>query len=248
MDPDYIKINKYSSIPLHEQLKNCMRDAIQRGILPPGEKLPTEEELCRHLGISRPVVRQAYSALEKEGILERKRGRGSFVKSLDRGMLMMRLASYNDEMNMIGMTPSTRLMKKEILTFELDAYGRLDLQQGQPCLHLERMRYANGEPFTYIENYVPLTLFPGLENYDFATVSLYHILKEDYGTHPVKAQRSIRAEIIDTRLAPLFHVEKRTAIHKVESLAFDQDGRMIDYSLETYPSNTHHFEFQVYSE
>ena len=45
MDPDYIKINKYSSMPLHEQLKNCMRDAIQRGILPPGEKLPTEEEL-----------------------------------------------------------------------------------------------------------------------------------------------------------------------------------------------------------
>ena len=58
---DYIKINKYSSVPLYEQIRQCIIEAIQKGILKPGQKLPTEECICKACGVSRPVVRQAYT-------------------------------------------------------------------------------------------------------------------------------------------------------------------------------------------
>ncbi|MEY8357188.1 GntR family transcriptional regulator [Lachnospiraceae bacterium 54-53] len=247
MNFEFIQINKYSPIPLYEQLKDCLIKAIRNGTLTPGQKLPTEEEICRKFGISRPVVRQAYGELEKLRMLERKRGSGSFVKAnTDRGVFLMQLVSYREELAMIGMKSGTDLKKKEVSPYHAQIYEKLCLEPKQRCLHLERMRYADNKPFTYIENYVPMDLFPGIEKHDYGTESLYHIMKDVYDTYPTKASRSIRAEIINPEQAHLFHIEKGSPVHMLESIAYDQYDRPIDYSIETYPGNTHRFDFVVY--
>lgn len=244
---EFIQIDKYSPVPLYEQLKACLIKAIRNGTLTPGQKLPTEEEICRKFCISRPVVRQAYGELDKLGLLERKRGSGSFVKSnTDRGVFLMQLVSYSEELAMIGMMAGTDLKKKEVAPYHAQIYEKLRLEPHQHCLHLERMRYADKRPFTYIENFVPMDLFPGIENHDYGTESLYHIMKDVYGIYPAKAVRSIRAEIIDPVQARLFHIEKGSPVHMLESIAYDQYDRPIDYSIETYPGNTHRFDFVVY--
>ncbi|MBE7720724.1 GntR family transcriptional regulator [Lacrimispora indolis] len=246
---EFIQIDKYSPVPLYEQLKACLIKAIRNGTLTPGQKLPTEEEICLKFAISRPVVRQAYGELDKLGLLERKRGSGSFVKSnTDRGVFLMQLVSYNEELAMIGMKAGTDLKKKEVAPYHAQIYEKLRLEPQQHCLHLERMRYADKRPFTYIENFVPLDLFPGIENHDYGTESLYHIMKDVYGIYPARAVRSIRAEIIDPAQARLFHIEKGSPVHMLESTAYDQYDRPIDYSIETYPGNTHRFDFVVYRE
>ena len=246
---EFIQIDKYSPVPLYEQLKACLIKAIRNGTLTPGQKLPTEDEICRKFTISRPVVRQAYGELDKLGLLERKRGSGSFVKSnTDRGVFLMQLVSYSEELAMIGMTAGTDLKKKEVAPYHAQIYEKLRLEPQQHCLHLERMRYADKHPFTYIVNFVPMDLFPGIENHDYGTESLYHIMKDVYGIYPAKAVRSIRAEIIDPVQARLFHIEKGSPVHMLESIAYDQYDRPIDYSIETYPGNTHRFDFVVYRE
>ena len=112
---EFIQIDKYSPVPLYEQLKGCLITAIRSGNLIPGQKLPTEDELCRKFGISRPVVRQAYGDLNKLGMLVRKRGSGSFVRSnTDRGIYLMQLVSYREELAMIGMVPGTDLKSVNI--------------------------------------------------------------------------------------------------------------------------------------
>jgi GntR family transcriptional regulator len=244
---EFIQIDKYSPVPLYEQLKGCLITAIRSGNLIPGQKLPTEDELCRKFGISRPVVRQAYGDLNKLGMLVRKRGSGSFVRSnTDRGIYLMQLVSYREELAMIGMVPGTDLKKKEIITYHVPVYEKLRLDPKQHCLHLERMRYADKRPFTFIENFVPMDLFPGIEAYDYGTDSLYRIMRDVYGIYPAKAVRSIRAEIINPAQAHLFHIEKGSPVHMLESIAYDQYERPIDYSIETYPGNTHRFDFVVY--
>ena len=249
MEADFIRINKYSSIPLYEQLEACLVKAMRGGLLKPGQKLPTEDEICRQFGISRPVVRQAYNNLVKDGMLERKRGRGSFVRSMeDRGIFIMRLMNFSEEMEAAGMKPGTDLKKMEEIPFDLDIFGKLNLERGQHCLHLERMRYADGQPFTYIENYIPMERFPGIEKHDYNHESLYKVMKEEYGIYPIRAVRSMRAEIIKPSLAPLLHVERKGPIHLIESITFDQFERPMEYSLETYPGNTHRFDFVVYND
>ena len=68
-----------SDIPLYAQLVGIIKRSISTGALPVGALLPSEAELCRCLSISRNTVRQAIGELEDEGLVVRKRGRGTFV-------------------------------------------------------------------------------------------------------------------------------------------------------------------------
>ena len=76
-----IKINKFSPIPLYLQLKDSIIENIKNGIYQPGDKIPTEEEICNTCGISRSVIKQALSELVSEGYLMRYKSKGTYVKS-----------------------------------------------------------------------------------------------------------------------------------------------------------------------
>ena len=80
-----LHLDKNSAVPLYEQLRRRLLDAITGGQFPEGAKLPTEEELCQALGRSRPVVRRAYNALLGEGGGERQRGRATIGRVPGRG-------------------------------------------------------------------------------------------------------------------------------------------------------------------
>jgi GntR family transcriptional regulator len=68
-------------IPLYRQLDAILRDQIAGGQLQPGDRLPSEVELCVRYGVSRATVRQALEALEREGWIERTPGRGTFLRT-----------------------------------------------------------------------------------------------------------------------------------------------------------------------
>ncbi len=72
-------IDRQADAPLHVQLKALIRRSIEEGRLRPGDRLPTEHQLCRQFGLSRTPVRQALSELTREGLLIRIPGRGTFV-------------------------------------------------------------------------------------------------------------------------------------------------------------------------
>ncbi len=73
------KIERDSPIPIYHQLKTLIREQIESGLWKPGDRIPTEHELCRLYGISRSPVRQALKELEYEGVLVRCPGAGTFV-------------------------------------------------------------------------------------------------------------------------------------------------------------------------
>ena len=79
-DYNNIHLDRDSAIPLYYQLKEQIKTDILKGQYKPNDRLPTEEELCKQLSISRPVVRQAYDELIKEGLVIRRKGSGTFVK------------------------------------------------------------------------------------------------------------------------------------------------------------------------
>ena len=74
---NYIRINKFSKVPLYVQLYESTKAAIQSGQLKDKDKLPPEEVLAETFNISRPVIRQAYRALHEEGLIDRFQGRAS---------------------------------------------------------------------------------------------------------------------------------------------------------------------------
>ena len=81
MNPVYyqLKLDRDIPVPLYYQLKQFMITNIENGKLKEGDAVPTEEELCSILNISRATIRQAFSELVTEGRLKRQKAKGTFI-------------------------------------------------------------------------------------------------------------------------------------------------------------------------
>ena len=113
-----IQLDKTSAVPLYEQLRKALLEAITSGKLSAGTKLPTEEELCAQFGISRPVARQAYNMLIEDGFVERMRGRGTFVRSPDtRGRFLNKQLSFAAEMGVLNLEHRTEVLRAEWVSY-----------------------------------------------------------------------------------------------------------------------------------
>ena len=137
-----------SDIPLYAQLVGIIKRSISTGALPVGALLPSEAELCRCLSISRNTVRQAIGELEDEGLVVRKRGRGTFVadpNSYRRGVRY----SFTTEVSSLGKTPSSTLVDFGVVIPTRAICQRMDLQEGTHVYCFTRIRNVDGEPLIF---------------------------------------------------------------------------------------------------
>ena len=107
---NYIRINKFSKVPLYVQLYDSIKAAIQSGQLKDKDKLPPEEVLAETFNISRPVTRQAYRALHEEGLIDRFQGRGSYVRKRIEFSNLIFKQNFNQELRAHGFEPSSQII------------------------------------------------------------------------------------------------------------------------------------------
>lgn len=246
MDTSYIKLNKMTAMPLYYQLKENIKEAVDKGILKPNDKLPTEEELCRTFSISRPVIRQAYAELINDGIIVRYKGKGTFVKERElKGSFFRELSNFHHEMERLGLKPSTKLLKIEIIKDKPNVFSKLNLQSDEECLHVRRLRFGDETPIVLVETFVPLKYFPDLQNCDFEKGSLYDIFESQYSTFVTRAERTIEACIIQDDDAKLLNVKHHSAVHLVKTTAYDQNERIVEYSIAIYPGERNKFDVVI---
>lgn len=244
MDVGYITIDRSLPVPLYKQLEDSIMRAIGAGDLKPGDKLPTEEEIAEDLGLSRPVVRQAYGALAAGGLIVRERGRGSFVKARNLGSLANKILSFSQETQLLGHVPSTevRTFERRVLP-ETVADGHCPA--GGSWFFLERVRYTDDLPSVHLKTWVPADRFPDIGDYDFAQVSLYATLEKLYGAHPRRAKRSVWAVNASRDVAETLHLEEGTALAVLKSFVYDEEDRLMEISIESFPGRQTRFDFEV---
>lgn len=246
LDLNGIYLDKASAVPLYEQLRKQLMKAIASGKLEAGTKLPTEAELCRNLEISRPVARQAYNMLIDDGVVERMRGRGTFVRTPStRGRFISKQLSFAQEMSILHLEHSTEVLRAEWLHYTPELFSHLKLDRGQRCYHLTRMRYVSGKPLILVENYIPEPIFPNIDRYDFAKRSLYEVFETVYHVKIVRSNRILAAQTANAEFASLFHVHRGSPVFYVENTVYDQNDRPVDFSREYLDGLTQKFEFEV---
>src|SRR5512142_2478515 len=110
-------IDTRSAVPYYLQVKEAVRNLIARGELKPGDMLTTEFALSEQLGISRLVVHRAYRELVSEGLLIRKRAKGTFVSPpVDRNYAVVGpLFGVSEKMAHYGMKPSNKVLVQEVI-------------------------------------------------------------------------------------------------------------------------------------
>lgn len=245
---NYISISRYHPAPLYAQLKESILKALGDGTLLPGDKLPTEDELCDRFTISRPVVRQAYSELISEGIITRIKGKGSFIREKEiQSHFFQELSTFEDDMKRVGMTPSTKIITKEVIK-EAKFQDLLHLDHQEEVVHIRFLYCGNTVPMVLVDTYLPHSLFPDLLNKDLDKRCLYHIFESDYNRYIVQARRTVDAIIVSDQGAGLLNIAKGSAIHEVKTIATDIDDRILEYSRAGYPGERNSFDIMIYKQ
>ncbi len=241
-----ISINKLSSIPLYAQLRDGLLKAMDSGILKENDKLPTENEICSFYNISKTVVRQAYSDLLSMGRIERHKSKGTFVKKVYKERnFIQELSDFSNEMIRQGFQPSTKLIYIEKITWDEKAYPILSLNKGQECLHYKRLRLGSNTPIYVEETFVSLEEFPNLDQHDFANESLFKLLESDYNTQITKVYTTYKAVIVSEADSRILDIQKHSAVHKVETQSYNQNNKIVEYSIAYFPGTRNRFSLVV---
>lgn len=194
-------------MPKYYQLKKKIIHEIEMGKYTSDGLIPSERRLMEDYQVSRITVRKAIDELVVEGYLYKIQGKGTYVKMEDKGNDLFSLVSCTQAVRSMGMTPTKRVIVSQLLFADKKRARALNLSNTDQVFQLGRVLYANDEPLNYTLTYLPVKLFPGLEKHDFAKVSLYQILAEEYHLNITKAKRTVEAVLVEEDLAQYLDIE-----------------------------------------
>ena len=216
-------------VPLHHQVYLDLRAALDAGEHKVGERLPPERDLARLYGCSLITVRRALDELAREGRLQRRQGRGTFVQAPRLDVGLVDSLSFTEEMQRRGLDAETRLIAARPEAASEAVAAALALEAGSPTLYVERLRLAGGEPLLLEMVHLPAERFPGLLASDLEHGSLYGLLTERYGTSVARAREALEPVLLPAREARLLGVAPRSLGLLVEGTAFTHSDVPVEF-------------------
>jgi GntR family transcriptional regulator len=215
--------------PLYRRIQGDLRERIARGELVPGEKVETELELMAQYGVSRATVRQALSGLVAEGLLEIKRGRGTFVRGTALEHRLGGFYTFSREIERHGMRPGTRVRGISVEVAGAEISEGLGLAVKTPVVALSRIRLADDQPIVTETSYLPASRFAGLEEVDFNNASLYETLTSRFGVRPARARETFVPVLLESAEAKILGGESGDPALSVERTTYDAEGAIIEF-------------------
>jgi GntR family transcriptional regulator len=237
-------VDRQSYIPLYVQVKDALREAIERSS--PGSQLPGEPELCRLFDVSRTVIRQALRELEVEGLVLREKGRGTFVAEPKlREGLFEELTGFFEDMARKGHAPVSQVLTREIIPAGRGIADTLRLRPGAPVIHIDRLRFVAGEPIVLVATYLPHARVPELMNVDLTHRSLYEYLETAYGIVIARGRRTLEASAAGKHEADLLQVKRGAPLIVLDSVSYLEDGTPIEYYHALHRGDRSRFEVEL---
>ncbi len=240
--PPIITLDRSSPVPLYFQVAEQLERAITEGALVAGDRISNEVDLAQALGLSRPTLRQAIQMLVDKGMVVRKRGVGTQVVG-SQIRRPVELSSLFDDLVRSGQRPHTDVLGCEIIEAHDDVARELSLPMGTPVWSLERLRLVGDEPLALLRNYLPADVVD-LRAADLEHRGLYEGLRRAGVLLRVAHQR-IGARRADSREARLLCERRGGPLLTMQRVAFDDEGRAIEYGDHTYRPERYTFELTL---
>ncbi len=196
------KLLPLSPVPLYSQLKELLRGRILDGVYPPLSRMPSENELGKAFDVSRITVRQALGDLQKEGLIFKIHGKGTFVARPKAFQNVSTLQGLGESMTQMGYEVINRLHGLRYVPAGARVAERLRVEEGSPVCEIKRVRLVNREPVSLEVTYLPQALGERLEKADLVTRDIFLILENDCGIPLGHADLAIDAVLADADSDP----------------------------------------------
>lgn len=216
-------------LPLYRRIQADLRARIQSGELSPGTRLETEQELIARYQVSRATVRQALAGLIAEGLVEIRRGLGTFVRKAALEHRLGGFYSYSREIERHGLKPGTQVRSLDIEEADDRVAAALEIARGTSVVALRRIRLADDDPIVTETSYLPADRFPDLQLVDFTRHRLYDTLRSTFGVRPTRARETFQPILMTDDEADVLGGDAGTPALLVERTTYDNDGAIIEF-------------------
>ena len=232
-----------SPIPYYYQFSAYAEEKITSRAWRAGCRFPSEDELCESLGVSRTVVRQALSELQRKGLIQKQNGKRSII-TLPRyeGGLMQTLRGLYEDVAQKGKKLTTRVLNLTVVPAAAEVAHELQIAPGTNVIRLDRLRAIDDVPEVLVTTYIPEALCPEIIHEDFATQSLYEVLANKFGLRIAKGKRTVQAISLDRTEASLLEMKPGSAALLLKSVALLEDGRPLEYFIAKHRGDRSKFE------
>lgn len=234
-----------SPVPLYSQLKELLRTRILDGTYPPHSRMPSESELGQAHGVSRITVRQALGDLQKEGLIFKIHGKGTFVAKPKAFQNVSTLQGLAESMTQMGYEVLNRLRSFKFVPASALVAERLQVEEGSLVTEIKRVRLINREPVSLEVTYLPQAVGEKLEKADLATRDIFLILENDCGIALGHADLAIDAALADSDLAQALLVEEGAPIMRIERLTHAADGTPLDFEHLYYRGDAFQYRLRI---
>lgn len=218
-----------ASVPRYQEIEDWLSEQCKS--LPAGALLPSEPELAAQFSVSRMTARQAVQNLARLGVVERRRGAGTFVAPPRLHRKEGLLLSFTEDMRMRGMTSASQLLSGE-LVIAPEAAIALGLQPSDWVVRLERVRFANGMPLAVERVSLPGEFAPVLD-YDLENGSL-HAALHDMGREISHSRGYVTARLATDDEAALLGLGSRSPLLVEIRTIYDNAQRPVERTETCY--------------
>jgi GntR family transcriptional regulator len=217
------KIDRQSPVPLYFQLSRLLIGDITSGRWAPGDRLVSEAEMCDFYGVSRATVRQALLRLENDGLIERFKGRGTYIADVRHRSWLLQSSKglFHDEMGRFRAAVTSKVVRCDVAALPHWATDALGLPDGGEGVILERLRSVDGQVASHVSDYLLKRYEAAARSLEQRDGSLYDRIAEMEGVSVHGGRRILEATFAKHEIAKLLGVGSRTPLMLIESVSWD---------------------------
>jgi DNA-binding GntR family transcriptional regulator len=223
----------------YKQVYEILRRRIQQEEYTLGASLPSENELCREFSITRTTVRSALDELDREGFIERSRGRRSVVRERRQSLGLLNVKGFSEA---AGDQVSTRFLAgPEVTSWPLEFPFPFDPQEAEgDAVSFSRLRSIKGIPVMWEQNWFSARFLPEFVDSTLVDGSFFRTLSRKYMMEITGSEHELRAELADKRTSGILELEEGSPVLKIHIRFSTSKNRFFIYSIlycntGTYP-------------
>lgn len=229
-------IDADSPSPLYFQVFTVLHDAIVKGVIPAGSRMPSEKEISDGFEVSRITARRTLVELAAKGLVVRHRGKGTFVSLGERlAPIVAPLGSNAESLGDLGRGTILTVLQKRMVVLPPDLQEAFGLVSGARVCQLVRVRSASGQPFAHYVSWTP-KFSAGMPKSEFEGTSRLTLF-ERYGLKIARMERFLSAEGAAPDVARSLDVPSGKPLLKLVRFSYDDNGRLQDHLTARYNSD-----------
>jgi GntR family transcriptional regulator len=226
-----------SRVPRYHQIAQILRERIRSGSVAPGERLDNQRRLAQDFEVTLMTLRQALEVLERESLITRRHGLGTFVASPSVDYDILHFRAFAGDLTAVGENVATRFLRTQRARADRHAARELGLEPGVRVFVLERLRLVDGHPTSFQVSHLPATLGEEVAKADLAVTPLRQVLAFKLGIEITAARETVSAETLPARAARELGCTPGVPCFRSDRVSTDAESRPIVYDRVFIPGD-----------